>query len=40
LSIEDPKISARRALGDAAFGAAEARGRALDLDEAQTLALG
>jgi predicted ATPase/class 3 adenylate cyclase len=34
LSIEDPKIAARAALGDAAFEAAYERGRALDLDGA------
>jgi tetratricopeptide (TPR) repeat protein len=39
LSIEDPAIGARRALGDAAYEAAYARGRGLDLAGAMTFAL-
>jgi predicted ATPase/class 3 adenylate cyclase len=38
LSIEDPKVGARRALGDEAFEEALARGRALELDAALAIA--
>jgi hypothetical protein len=40
LSIEDPRIGARRVLGDEAYEAASARGRLLDLEGALAAALG
>ena len=39
LSIPDPKIAASAALGEEAYAAAAARGRALDLDGAIAVAL-